>query len=164
MEKLTWDPDEDTLSWKAPETGHWKGEVRHFDSLDFIAQVTLHIPPKGKHLIRRYGVYSSRGRGTWKDRPALRTRAPERWYGCAQFPAVEPESVEVDTTADEGVEVGAAARKKAWARLLAKVYEVDPFLCPECGGKMAVIAVIQDPAEIRGIIACLAVKGRGPPQ
>ena len=163
LEKLTWDPDEDTLSWKAPETGHWKGEVRHFDSLDFIAQVTLHIPPKGKHLIRRYGVYSSRGRGTWKDRPALRTRAPERWYGCAQVPAGEPESVEVDTTADEGVEVGAAARKKAWARLLAKVYEVDPFLCPECGGKMAVIAVIQNPAEIRGIIACLAGKGRGPP-
>jgi len=25
------------------------------------------------------------------------------------------------------------------------------------------IAVIQDPAEIRGIIACLAGKGRGPP-
>jgi len=34
------------------------------------------------------------------------------------------------------------------------------FLCPECGGKMVAIAVIQDPAEIRGIIACLAGKGR----
>ncbi len=53
LEKLTWDRDEDTLSWKAPENGHWKGEVRHFDSLDFIAHVTLHIPPKGKHLVRR---------------------------------------------------------------------------------------------------------------
>jgi hypothetical protein len=92
------------------------------------------------------------------------TRAPERWYGRAQIPVSKPASVEVDTTAGEAVEVGAAARKKAWARLLAMVYEVDPFLCPECGGKMAVIAVIQDPAEIRGIIACLAGKGRGPPQ
>ena len=99
-----------------------------------------------------------------QDRPALRTRAPERWYGRAQIPVAKPASAEADTpVADDAVEVGAAARKKAWARLLAKVYEVDPFLCPECGGKMAVIAVIQDLAEIRGIIACLAGKGRGPP-
>jgi hypothetical protein len=55
-------------------------------------------------------------------------------------------------------------KKKAWAGLLAKIYEVNPFLCPECGGKMAVIAVIQGSVEIRGIIACLAGKGRGPPQ
>ncbi|MDP3179451.1 MAG: transposase, partial [Spirochaetaceae bacterium] len=87
LEMLTWDRDEDTLSWKAPEGGHWKGEVRHFDSLDLIALVTLHIPPKGKHLVRRYGVYSSRGRSTWKTRPALKTRAPERWYGRAELPA-----------------------------------------------------------------------------
>ncbi|MEI6389228.1 MAG: hypothetical protein WCQ50_21695 [Spirochaetota bacterium] len=95
----------------------------------------------------------------------MKTRAPERWYGRAQIPVAKPASTEADTpVADDAVEVGAAARKKAWARLLAKVYEVDPFLCPECGGKMAVIAVIQNPAEIRGISACLAGKGRGPPQ
>ncbi len=163
LEKLTWDRDEDTLSWKAPENGHFKGEVRYFDALDFIAQVTMHIPPKGKHLVRRYGVYSSRGRGTWKDRPALRARAPEHWYGRAQIPAGEPDSVGPDAEG-EAVEVGAASRKKAWVRLLAKVYEVNPFLCPNCGGTMAVIAVIQDPAEIRGIIACLTHKCRGPPR
>ena len=78
LEKLTWDQGEDTISWKAAEKGHWKGEVRHFDSLGFIAQITLHIPPRGKHLVRRYGVYSSRGRSTWKNRPALKTKAPER--------------------------------------------------------------------------------------
>jgi len=167
LEKLSWDRDDDTLAWKAPEGGHWKGEVRHFDALDFIALVTLHIPPKGKQLVRRYGIYSSRGRGTWKDRPALRNRAPERWYGRAppdpaaggmrgQATAAEP--------LDEPVEVGAAARKKAWARLLAKIYGVNPFLCPNCGATMSVIAVIQDPVEIRRIVQCLAGKGRGPPE
>ena len=152
------------MSWKAPETGHWKGEVRHFTSLGFIAQVTLHIPPKGKHLVRRFGLYSSRGRSTWKDRPALKSRAPERWYGRGKVPGGQPASVQVGAAAGEAVEVGAAARRKAWARLLAKVYEVNPFLCPKCGGTMSVIAVIQDPAEIRSIIACLAQKARGPPQ
>jgi len=54
-------------------------------------------------------------------------------------------------------------REPAWARLSAKVYDVDPMLCFKCGSRMAVIAVILDPAEIRKIIACLAKHGRGPP-
>jgi hypothetical protein len=85
------------------------------------------IAPKGKHLVRRYGAYSSRGRSTWKDRPALRTKAPERWYGRAQITAGDQASTELDAAAGETVELGAAARKKAWARLLAKIYEVDQF-------------------------------------
>ena len=51
---------------------------------------------------------------------ALKTKAPERWYGRAQIPVAKP--TEADTpVADDAVEVGATARKKAWARLLAKV-------------------------------------------
>jgi hypothetical protein len=74
-------------------------------------------PPRGRYVVRRYGLYSSRGRGTWK----------------------------------------------AWARLPAKVYELDIMACPRCGSRMEVIAVIQDPAEIRKIISCRAKHGRGPP-
>ena len=65
---------------------------------------------------------------------------------------------------DELVEVGAAARKQAWALLLAKIYGVNPFRCPNCGATMTVIAVIQDPEEIRGIIRCFAGKERGSPE
>ncbi|MDP3176890.1 MAG: hypothetical protein Q8M76_03230 [Spirochaetaceae bacterium] len=89
---------------------------------------------------------------------------PERWYGRAELPADGQGQSTAPEPVDEPVEVGVAARKKAWTRLLAKIYEVDPFLCPNCGGKMAVIAVIQDPEEVRGIIRCLAGKGRGPPK
>jgi hypothetical protein len=42
------------------EGGHWMGEVRHFDNLDFIVIVTFHISPKGKHLVRRYGAGTRR--------------------------------------------------------------------------------------------------------
>ncbi len=51
----------------------------------------------------------------------------------------------------------------AWARLLAKVYEVEPFICPNCGSDMKVIAVIQDPQEIRTILHHLIKVGRFPP-
>jgi hypothetical protein len=60
-------------------------------------------------------------------------------------------------------EIGRTERKSAWARLLAKVYEVDVWACPDCGGRMAVISIIRDPAEIRIIAACMRQKGRRPP-
>ena len=34
-----------------------------FDPLDFLAEVTQHIPNKGEHTIRYYGWYSNKSRG-----------------------------------------------------------------------------------------------------
>jgi hypothetical protein len=34
------------------------------NALDFLAELTQHIPPKGEQLIRRYGLYSSRIKGS----------------------------------------------------------------------------------------------------
>jgi transposase len=42
--------------------------------------------------------------------------------------------------------------KSAWARIVQKVYEVDPLVCPKCGSAMKVIAVITKPEEIRRIM------------
>ena len=47
--------------------------------------------------------------------------------------------------------------------LLAKVYEVDPLVCPKCGGEMKVIAIIEDPDEIKHILLHLGKNGRSPP-
>ncbi len=85
-------------------------------------------------------------------------RAPQNWYG---FVTTERPDEEKD---DEAVTVTQAARRKAWARLLAKVYEIDVLQCPQCGGRMAVIAVIQDPEYIRKIIFCMENQSRGPPE
>jgi hypothetical protein len=45
------------------------GVPRNFqilDPLDFLAEFTQHIPPKGSHLIRYYGWYSNKSRGMRK--------------------------------------------------------------------------------------------------
>jgi hypothetical protein len=42
-------------------------------------------------------------------------------------------------------------RRRQWARLIAKVFEVDPLRC-SCGGTMRVIAFILDPKVIRKIL------------
>lgn len=41
---------------------------------------------------------------------------------------------------------------KGWAEMICKVYEVDPLLCPQCGGDMKIIAFIEDHRAIDKII------------
>ena len=47
----------------------------------------------------------------------------------------------------------------------AKFYDLarDPAVCPKCGAEMKVIAVIEDPLEIRRILRHLVKIGRSPP-
>ncbi|MBN1760535.1 MAG: transposase [Chitinispirillaceae bacterium] len=39
-----------------------------YDPLDFLAEVTQHIPNKGEHQIRYYGWYSNKKRGMREDK------------------------------------------------------------------------------------------------
>jgi hypothetical protein len=55
---------------------------------------------------------------------------------------------------------------KGWAEMIRKVYEVDPMLCPQCGGQMRVIAFLTDYAVVDRIISHLKltfVAERPPP-
>lgn len=47
--------------------------------------------------------------------------------------------------------------RRSWARLLRQVYEVDPLLCARCGGTMKILAVIEQPAVVRQILAHLGL-------
>ena len=42
--------------------------------------------------------------------------------------------------------------RRCWSRLIRKIYEVDPLLCPECGSAMKIIAFIEEVAVIRKIL------------
>ena len=41
---------------------------------------------------------------------------------------------------------------KGWAGMIRKVYEVDPLVCPKCGGTMKVIAFLTDYTVVDRII------------
>ena len=41
---------------------------------------------------------------------------------------------------------------QGWAEMIRKVYEVDPLVCPRCGGRMRVVAFLTEPAVIDRII------------
>jgi Putative transposase len=92
-----------------------------FDPLDFLAEVTQHIPDAGEHLIRYYGWYlnKSRGQRAQRSSPAdAVTAAPAR-----------------PPTAREA--------RKGWAALIKQVYQSDPLCCPKCGAEMRIIAFIE---------------------
>ena len=58
----------------------------------------------------------------------------------------------------EGADVPTAARvRSTWARLIHKVYEVDPLECPKCKGPMRVISLIEDSEVIRRILRHLGL-------
>ena len=42
--------------------------------------------------------------------------------------------------------------RKTWARMIKKVYEMDPLICPRCGFPMRVLSCIEDPPVVRRIL------------
>ena len=47
-----------------------------------------------------------------------------------------------------------------WARLIKKIYKVDPLTCPKCFGVMRVISVIEDEEIITKILKHLGLWDR----
>jgi hypothetical protein len=58
------------------------------------------------------------------------------------------------------------------AELMGRAFQADVLVCPRCGGRMVVLATIDDPAVIRRILTHLGLSvdpgepapGRGPPE
>jgi len=47
--------------------------------------------------------------------------------------------------------------RRNWARLIQKIYAVDPLVCPKCRGTMRIISFIEDPSVIRAILEHLGL-------
>ncbi|MGH9783853.1 MAG: transposase, partial [Terriglobia bacterium] len=104
------------------------------DPLEMLARLCQHIPPPGLHLTRLYGAYANRTRGARARRSA----------GAGEGPAAHHGETDAPTPSQR-------ERRRQWARLIAKVFEVDPLRCP-CGGTMRVVGFILDPGVIRRIL------------
>ncbi len=109
-----------------------------------LAAMFSHVPDKGKQQVRYYGFYSNVARGKRKKRDS-----DEFIYSI-----LEPEEPSTEY-------------KRNWARLIQKIYEVDPLTCPKCSGKMKIISVIEDSEIVKKILKHLDlwnVKARPPPR
>jgi hypothetical protein len=107
-----------------------------FEALDFIAEVTQHIPDHGAQTVRYYGWYSNKARGM-------------RAKSAKEARAQQPGAIEPITTDDSDTPYRKLCRMR-WAALIKRVYEVDPLCCPQCGGTMAIVSFIEqkDQADV----------------
>jgi hypothetical protein len=132
LKKIRYEPFKGRVLFHTTYSEYFKENTHLFDALDFLAELTQHIPPKRVQLIRRYGLHASRTKGCWTRMPHVGARAPEAWERTHQPAVVDAEGPGFEPL-DDGEEVSVDARKRARARLLAKVYEIDPLVCPKCG-------------------------------
>jgi hypothetical protein len=114
-----------------------------FEPLDFLARLAALIPRPRSHLVRYHGVFApnARHRALLVAKPRVRPRsATEQPQDCASRAAM------------------------TWMQRLRRVYDIDVSVCPDCGGRLKVLAVITDPQVIISILAHLAKRvARAPP-
>jgi hypothetical protein len=80
-----------------------------FDALEWLAAMCSHVSNKGEQIVRYYGYYSNVSRGKRKK------QNQDEWIPYI----LEP--------------VGSSKEyRKNWARLIQKIYEVDPLTCAKC--------------------------------
>ena len=157
LQELTYDAVGAKVLYHTAYNPYFKQNTTLWEASDFIAALTQFIPPWGVRHIHYYGLYSSRCKARWHRWPHVVRVAPTGWKDShAEQPPVNPAPSQVQT-------VPQAACRSAWARLIAKVYEIDPLVCPRCGSQMKLIAVITDPSEVRKILRHLVKIGRAPP-
>jgi hypothetical protein len=70
------------------------------------------------------------------------------WYRNASRGKRRKAQGENSSRIEEFRDVSTSAAKRAWARLIKQVYEVDPLVCSRCGGAMRILAFIEQPEVI----------------
>jgi hypothetical protein len=108
-----------------------------FDALDWLAQLVLHIPDRYTQTVRYYGYYSNKSRGMRK-----------KVQMDDQIPSIVPS------------QMSSTQFRRNWARLIQRIYEVDPLLCPKCQGAMRIISFIEDESLIQKILKHLGIQTR----
>jgi hypothetical protein len=139
LEKLRYHATTGTVIYHSKMHPVLKRNFEVFSACDWLAALTAHIPNAGEHLVRYYGWYSNVKRGKRR-----KTQAEDRL-------SVSTGTIEACSEVSDG------AAKRAWARLIKQVYEVDPLVCPRCGSAMRIIAFIEQPAVIEKILTHLSL-------
>ena len=142
LEKLSLEHDILTYTTK-------DGSAHEFNSLDFLALLTSHMPSRGESVTRYFGFYSCRSRGE-----RLKLEAAEK---------ADQTDLNLELQPLEPLE----PKKRpslTWAECMKRSYEIDPLKCPKCQSQMRIIAFVTDHKELQAIMKSQGVpKARAPP-
>jgi hypothetical protein len=119
------------------------------EPLDFMARLAALVPPPKLHLTRYHGVFAPHSKLRAAITPA------HRGAGAPMPPATAGESARPPTLRHVAMN---------WARRLKRVFGIDIESCARCGGKLKIIASIEEPAVIAKILAHLEKTAPDPHQ
>jgi hypothetical protein len=110
--------------------------------LEFMQRLAALVPRPRLHLIRFHGVLA----------PNAKLRA-----------AIVPSPAH-STTGHAADHSHHSPARMSWARLLKRVFDIDIEHCPNCGGRLKIIAAIEEAPVIVRILAHLGLPTRAPPR
>lgn len=131
LNKMSYDRKSGMVIYRSKLHATLKRNFQLMPALKWLRLLMNHIPDKYEHLVRYYGHYSNRSRGTRQQ---------------TEQQGKSPSPISIDEPPVD------SRRKANWARLIQKVYEVDPLECPNCGATLRIMALIDDADVIERIL------------
>ena len=141
----------------------WADGTTHlvFTPAEFLERLVPLVPRPRINLLLYHGVLAPNA--PWRRAVVAREEAASTPDACPN-PADDP-------LTDDATPGRARPMYRAWAELMRRAFESDVLACPRCGGRMIVLATIDDPAVIRRILTHLGLsmaaeevlRGRAPP-
>jgi hypothetical protein len=114
-----------------------------FEPLELLERLAAMTPRPETNLLICHGVLAARAR--WRARVVA--------YGrVASEPTVSAPPLAAGA---EGAKATSGSRAWTWAALMHRAFAIDVLACPDCGGRLRLIATIHDPEVIRAIRAHL---------
>jgi hypothetical protein len=116
----------------------WRDGTSHlvFDPIEFLEKLAAITPRPAVNLLVYHGVLA----------PRARWRSPVVRYGRPAPDATAP-------AADASPRTASIPGAWTWPALMRRVFDLDVLACPRCGGRLRVIATVQDPAVVRTLLA-----------
>jgi hypothetical protein len=112
-----------------------------FDPCDFLGRLAVLVPRPRVNLLFYHGVLGARS--AWR-----RAIVPGTACGASEAPAAAAESAPTDAPTPRG---------RRWADLMQRSFGFDVLACDRCGGRLRLIALIQQADVIRRILTHLGL-------
>jgi putative transposase len=121
-----------------------------FEPLELLERLAAMTPRPETNLLICHGLLAARASG----------RARVVAYGRV---APEPTALRPAlAAAPENVKAKSGSHSWSWAALMHRAFALDVLACPQCGGRLRLIATLQDPAVIRKLLAHPGMARSGP--
>jgi hypothetical protein len=122
-----------------------------FDPVEFLGRLAVLVPRPRINLLLYHGVLAPRA--AWRAEIVPRPVSAGGGVACAHEPT--------DTTGRQPAETphgeGRRARGRLWADLMQRTFGVDVLACTRCGGRLRLIALIEQAAVIQRILRHLGL-------